>query len=119
MSAEPPQSSDDLLDQLAKLRLGNVSEPRRRAPYKPLLLLWLFGRLQATGSSEVSFADADGPLSELMTEFGPPAVHSDRAALPFFHLEPRLWELHRTPDGPQGRKRQELLDSQATGRLRP
>ena len=40
---------DELLSALAGLRKANIGG--RRAPHKPLLLLWLLGRLAAHGSS--------------------------------------------------------------------
>jgi putative restriction endonuclease len=119
MAVRAPATCEELLKELSRLRLGNTREPGRRAPYKPLLLLWLFARLQQTGSSRVSFAEAHRPLSELIDQFGPPAKHGDRAALPFYHLEPTLWQLDHAPNGPEGRKTAELLRSQASGQLRP
>src|SRR5437660_7564344 len=41
---------DELLELLARLRCAPVGRARLRAPHKPLLLLWLFGRFAATGS---------------------------------------------------------------------
>jgi hypothetical protein len=42
---------DELLELLARLRYAPVGRARLRAPHKPLLLMWLFGRFAATGSS--------------------------------------------------------------------
>jgi hypothetical protein len=39
---------------------------------KPLLLLYVLGRLQRTGTSKVSYADAEPTLTELLRNFGPP-----------------------------------------------
>jgi hypothetical protein len=41
---------DELLELLARLRCAPVGRIRLRAPHKPLLLLWLFGRFAASGS---------------------------------------------------------------------
>ncbi len=35
---------EEFLDLLARLRCAPVGRARLRAPHKPLLLLWLFGR---------------------------------------------------------------------------
>ena len=63
---------EEFLDLLAPLRrtsVGNV-----RAPHKPLLLLWLFGRLTATGSTVVAYTEAEEPVSTLINDFGPPVA---------------------------------------------
>ena len=48
---------DDLLGLLARLRQARVGDVR--VPHKPLLLLWLFGRFAATGSSLATYAAAE------------------------------------------------------------
>src|SRR5690242_10337528 len=42
---------DELLELVARLRCAPVGRARLRAPHKPLLLMWLFGRFAATGST--------------------------------------------------------------------
>lgn len=49
---------DEFLDLLARLRRASVGN--LRAPHKPLLLLWLFGRFAVTG---VTLAAASGTQS--------------------------------------------------------
>lgn len=95
-----------------------------RVPHKPLLLLWLLGRLAATGSSAVSYADAEEPVGRLINQFGPPAQRAtarQRAAMPFVHLERELWDLRDAIGGLLGpelpERRRLLLDLSATGRL--
>jgi len=86
---------DDLLELLA--RLWRASVGGIRAPHKPLLLLWLFGRFAAVGSTVTSYAEAEEPVSDLINEFGPPvasaAAARRRVAMPFVHLERELWDL--------------------------
>ena len=81
-------------------RVVSLAQWRRggeRAPHKPLLLLYALGRLQRTGSSAVSFVDAEGDLSRLLEEFGPP--RKTTPVYPFHHLtNDGLWEV-RTPTG--------------------
>jgi putative restriction endonuclease len=64
---------------------------------EPLLLLWLFGRFAATGSTVATYAEAEEPVSALINEFGPPVASAfaarRRAAMPFIHLERELWDL--------------------------
>jgi putative restriction endonuclease len=96
-------------------------------PHKPLLLLWLFSRFAATGSSLASYAEAEEPVSRLINEFGPPVASASaarqRAAMPFVHLERELWDLRDGqgqeigPDAPE--RHGWLMDRHAQGRLRP
>jgi hypothetical protein len=62
---------DELLDLLSRLRCAPIGRAHLRAPHKPLLLLWLFGRFSAIGSTVASYADAEEPVSALINEFGP------------------------------------------------
>jgi putative restriction endonuclease len=116
---------EELLARLAGLRQARVGQVR--VPHKPLLLLWLFGQFAATGSSTARYEQAEGPVSQLINEFGPPVASQSaarqRAAMPFVHLEREIWELRDasgseiSPDVPE--RRSWLLDRGAVGRLRP
>lgn len=118
-------SRDDLLAQLAALRRAQVGG--KRVPHKPLLLLWLFGRFAATGSSAASYQETEQPVSQLINDFGPPvaspSASRQRAAMPFVHLERDLWDLRDAegreigPDAPE--RRSWLLARGAAGRLVP
>jgi len=81
-------------------RVTSLNQWRRggeRAPHKPLLLLYALGRLQRTGSSRMSFAEAEGDLRRLLEEFGPP--RSTSPGYPFHHLTTDgLWVVD-TPTG--------------------
>jgi putative restriction endonuclease len=116
---------DDLIDRLSGLRRAQIGG--RRAPHKPLLLLWLFGRFAATGSALAAYAEAADPVSQLINDFGPPVrsptLERQRAAMPFVHLERDIWELRDAkgdeigPDAPE--RARWLLDRGAVGELRP
>ena len=118
-----PVTRDELLSALAGLRRANIGG--RRAPHKPLLLLWLLGRLAAHGSSQVAYHDSEEPVSRLINEYGPPRKGSarDRAAMPFVHLERELWDLTDVDGGPIDPGLREsgplLRQLGAVGRLRP
>lgn len=60
-------------------------------------MLWLLRRYVETGSTAVSYEEAEEPVSRLINDFGPavtsPARARERAAMPFVHLERALWEL--------------------------
>ncbi len=116
---------EGLMDALAGLRRAQVGS--RRAPHKPLLVLWLLGRFASLGSTAVTYDEAEEPVSRLVNEFGP-AVASrsrarERAAMPFVHLERELWELRDrdgTPIGSDVPERGGWLRTRgAHGRLRP
>lgn len=111
---------DELLSALAGLRRATVGG--RRAPHKPLLLLWLLGRFTATGSTAVAYDEAEEPVGRMIDDYGPPARSADRAAMPFVHLERTLWD-PRDADGrpipPSALERGSWLRARgATGRLR-
>ena len=64
-----------------------------RTPYKPLLLLWLIGRLAAGQPVEVSFKDAEFDLKLLMHRYR--LGRSVRVAYPFVYLgqNRELWRV--------------------------
>ncbi|MFP8939834.1 phosphorothioated DNA-binding restriction endonuclease [Streptomyces fenghuangensis] len=112
-------TKDELLSALAGLRRAPVAG--RRAPHKPLLLLWLLGRFAATGSTAAAYGEAEEPVGRMIDDYGPPARSTDRAAMPFVHLERALWDL-RDADGrlipPSAPERGSWLRARgATGRL--
>jgi putative restriction endonuclease len=113
----------EFLDLLTRLRRASIGPVR--APHKPLLLLWLFGRFAASGSTAVAYAEAEEPVSRLIDDFGPPAAPSgrrQRAAMPFVHLERAIWDLRDgsgamiEPDAPE--RGTWLTGRGAAGRLR-
>jgi putative restriction endonuclease len=114
-----------LLERLAGLRRALIGGTR--APHKPLLLLWLFGRFADTGSSAAAYTEAEEPVSRLINDFGPPvasaAAARQRAVMPFIHLERELWLLRDAagneigPDASPSRKW--LAERGALGQLRP
>ena len=78
---------DEVLRQIAALNVWKRGE--ERAPHKPLLILLALGRLN---KRMALFEDLQGPLRELLEEFGPPrkSVHPE---YPFFWLKTDgLWE---------------------------
>jgi putative restriction endonuclease len=96
-------------------------------PHKPLLLLWLFGRFASSGTTLVSYREAEEPVSRLLNDFGPPVASPSRArqraAMPFVHLERELWDLRDQRDSELGldipERRSWLHGQGAVGRLRP
>ena len=104
------------LDRVASIR--RWSRGGERAPHKPLLLLYALGRLQRTGQSRVSFAEAEPDVARLLSEFGP-ARRSTTAAYPFHHLQTdRLWVVDAGGVDP-GSSPSHLRTSGAVGQLDP
>jgi putative restriction endonuclease len=85
-----------------KERLSGVTvwkKGDRRAPHKPLLLLYLLGRVLQGKSNSVSFEEVDENVGRLLEQFGPP--NKTQALYPFWFLQnDGFWEL-------QGIKREE------------
>lgn len=65
-------------------RLNRWAAHGERAPHKPLLLLYMIGRLQRLGTAGVAYTEAEPDLRRLLEEFGPPRKTSP--AYPFHHL---------------------------------
>ncbi|UCM88872.1 phosphorothioated DNA-binding restriction endonuclease [Streptomyces marincola] len=116
---------EELLSALAGLRRAQVRG--RRAPHKPLLVLWLLGRFAAHGTSAIGYAEAEEPVSRMINDFGPQvrgaAAARQRAAMPFVHLERSLWDVRDAAGEPIGTEAAEsgpkLRERGAHGRLRP
>ncbi|MGW0605274.1 phosphorothioated DNA-binding restriction endonuclease [Streptomyces sp. NPDC002640] len=116
---------DELMRRLAALRQAQIGG--RRAPHKPLLVLWLLGRFAGTGTTHVSYDEAEEPVSRLINDFGPtvrsPGRARERAAMPFVHLERALWDVRDQEGreiGPDTAERGGRLRARgAHGRLRP
>ena len=109
--------SEDWLERIAGIR--QWSRKGERAPHKPLLLLYALGRLQRTGTTEVSYIEAEPALEELLHDFGPPGRKSS-AAYPFHHLQTDgLWSVAAAGPVAPGSSRTQLRETGATGRLVP
>ena len=109
---------DDWEDRVAHIR--SWSRNGIRAPHKPLLLLYALGRLQRAGANTpVAFTEAEGPLAQLLTDYGPPAKSSP--GYPFHHLtNDGLWVVRTEGGGASpGPDLGALRSSGAMGELAP
>ena len=89
--AETAREADYWVERVRSIRRFRRRDQDARAPYKPLLLLWMIGRLAAGQPAEVSFKDAELDLKLLMHRYR--LGRSVRVAYPFVYLghSPELW----------------------------
>lgn len=93
MTAEPPPA-DAALQRLLDLRLHQ--QDGKRSPHKPLLALVALGRLLTTGSSRLTWSEAEQQLADLLAEFGRPTStgRAQSAAYPFTRMRSDgVWQL--------------------------
>ena len=90
---ERVSEADYWADRVRSIRRFTRSDKDARAPYKPLLLLWLIGRLAAGQPAEVSFKEAELDLKLLMHRYR--LGRSVRVAYPFVYLgqNSELWRV--------------------------
>ncbi len=110
-------SDDDWLERILNVR--RWAQGGKRAPHKPLLMLLALARLQTSGSSRLSYVDAEAVLDDLLDEYGPSASRST-TAYPFHRLQTDgLWTV-RTTEGPSpGDSPAQLRRLQASGQFVP
>lgn len=106
---------EQALERLTSLR--QYQHHGKRVPHKPLLVLLALGQFEATGSSAVTWEQAQTRLAELIRGFGPQTKTGTKqsAAYPFTRLRSDgVWSLDAAvPDDLVG-----VLDrAQPTGRL--
>ena len=102
-----------------------LRDTEKRAPYKPLLLLWLIGRL-AEGRPSVSFSEAEKQLGPLLSRHRV-ADSKPKVRDPFLYLasDPELWVVKDSAGkdvrqmGPVTKLSQTFLREEATGTLTP
>ena len=110
-------SSDYWLSKVAGIRQWESGG--KRAPHKPLLLLYAFGRLQTAGRNiSLPYVDVEASLQNLLDDFGPP--RKSTPAFPFRRLaNDGLWIL-TTNDGQDVKDEPApLRRAKATGQLDP
>jgi putative restriction endonuclease len=73
----------------------------KRAPHKPLLILYMLGRLQRGQTGPVSFDEMEKSVGSLLDEFGPP--RTTQPIYPFWYLQnDGLWQLTNIEPSPNG-----------------
>jgi putative restriction endonuclease len=105
-------------------RVNVCSRGDRRAPHKPLLVLYALGRWSRGEPADIPFRRADADLTGLLKEFGPPS-QSYRPEYPFGRLQnDGVWVVHAagplvSRQGQTDAKKSELLAKDATGGFTP
>ncbi|WP_285761427.1 phosphorothioated DNA-binding restriction endonuclease [Nocardiopsis ansamitocini] len=109
----------DVLERVLRVRMGRSNG--RRAPHKPLLLLYALAHFQRLGgAAPIGYSAAEAELQALISEFAAPGAGGPH--YPFHHLstDDGVW-IVRTVDGggSPGPSPVKLRDSGASGRLGP
>jgi putative restriction endonuclease len=113
---------DSVLHRFDKLNVWSRGD--RRAPHKPLLVLYALGRWSRGEAAYIPFKQVDADLTGLLKEFGPPR-HSYHPEYPFWRLQnDGVWLVHAagplTPrQGNTDPKKSDLLATNAAGGLTP
>ncbi|MCO6415210.1 hypothetical protein JYK14_03340 [Siccirubricoccus sp. KC 17139] len=107
MVKKPEDRATEFLEQLGKLR--QFSAMGRRAPHKPLLLLYALAQLKHHGRDRVKYRDAERVLTPLPQTYGPTGTRA-RVADPFARLEgDGIWRI-------ESENRDALFDSGGNAR---
>lgn len=86
----------------------------KRAPHKPLLVLYALGRLQRDGTRWLPYEEVKRDLAELLAEFGPP--RPPRTSYPFVRLaNDGVWELSKPLDTKRDYSDSQLLANGVSG----
>lgn len=90
-------TASDVAQRFAKLRTYRSGD--RRAPHKPLLLLFAIGQLQR-GHESLAFDDVDRALEPLLSAYAPPVKSRHQPELPYWHLQTDdLWVADTVANG--------------------
>lgn len=85
---------DDILNRFAQIRTWSNRE--RRAPNKPLLIIWMVGRCLRGEARLTAYELVDSELKELLRYFGRPGHKRPDTHSPFWRLKnDGLWEIDR------------------------
>jgi len=123
---ESPNPADYWVDQVTSIRRFKSRDKDKRAPYKPLLLLWVIGRLAGGLPGRVSFREAEADLQRLLNKH-PVGNSRPKVENPFVYLasDPELWRVEDSGgcDVARMERRKKMsppfLRAEATGALAP
>ena len=87
-------TKEEVLKKIEKIRVCSSGD--RRAPHKPLLLLYALAKLQNTSQRLMPYRDVKVKLRELLLEFGPPVKNVHSTIDPFLRLyNDKIWEIDK------------------------
>ena len=121
MGAQYMLSKEEILDRFMQVNVWQQGD--KRAPHKPLLLLYALGRCSRHEGNEIPYLEVEHDLKQLLVDFGPPSV--PRPEMPFWYLQnDGLWFVSGAEylDRRKGRtdpKRSLLLNKNPVGGLLP
>ncbi len=85
-------SSTNPFEKIIHLRINVAGD--RRAPHKPLLLLYALGQLRL-GKKKLKFSEVKSALDPLLGAYAPPVKNRHQPELPYWHLATDgLWSVH-------------------------
>ena len=88
------EAQSEWIDRIDALRVWKSGG--RRAPHKPLLLLWAIGQVMR-GKREFEFESVEESLGVMLNSFGPQTRGKTSPELPYWHLQSDgLWELNES-----------------------
>jgi putative restriction endonuclease len=123
---ESPNPADYWVERVTSIGRFKSRGKDKRAPYKPLLLLWVIGRLAGGLPGRVSFREAEEDLQRLLSKH-PVGRSKPKVENPFVYLasDPELWRVEDSDGGDIARLEQRkkmsppFLRANATGALAP
>ena len=114
-------SREEILDRFEQVNVWRRGD--KRAPHKPLLLLYALGRCSRREGNEIPYLDVERDVRQLLIDFGPPST--PRPEMPFWYLQnDDLWFVRDSEhlERRKGRtdpKRSELLKKNPVGGFLP
>ena len=124
--ADASSEVDYWVERVTSVRRFKSRDKDKRAPYKPLLLLWVIGRVAGGLPGRVSFREAEADLRRLLNKH-PVGRSKPKVENPFVYLasDPELWRVEDSAGGDVARmdRRKKIsppfLREEATGALAP
>ena len=118
--------ADYWVGKVKSIRRFKVKDSDKRAPYKPLLLLWLIGRVAGGLPGRVAYSEVEADLQRLLLKH-PVGKSKPKVENPFVYLasDPHLWRVEDSTGGDVARMDQRkklsppFLRAEATGVLAP
>lgn len=87
-------TEEELIKRIKNIRINKNGD--KRAPHKPLLLLYALANLQRNSTRLMLYRDVKGDLRDLLLEFGPSVEYRHSTEDPFLRLyNDKIWEIDK------------------------